>query len=98
MLPYLGLSTGREVPAGLRNFPHYKCIASGFEANGSIQQPEGRLDTISPIDPICKRAGTAQRRRACDKLFTPGGALPSMSLSFSLATILPPEPKDFDFS
>ena len=40
----------------------------------------------------------AELLRLAVSVFTPGGALPSIPLSFSLATILPPEPKDFDFS
>ena len=42
---------------------------------------------------VCRGLITVITRRE-----SPGGALPSISLSFSLATILPPEPKNFDFS
>ncbi|KAI0520676.1 hypothetical protein F5B22DRAFT_597969 [Xylaria bambusicola] len=38
------------------------------------------------------------KSRKSSQSVNPHCVLPSISLSFSLATILPPEPKDFDFS
>ena len=77
----LNLSTSRGI-LSFRSFPQFEGVASQLL---SVDQLAAHYWATRPRD-ILKAANS-----------TPGGALPSIPLSFNLAIILPPEPKYLRF-
>ena len=73
-----------------------QCVLSLAKRYRMLLRLFRRFDSVTELRSSTSSLVAAVRRWSYHS--TPGGALPSIPLSFSLATILPPEPKNFDFS